>query len=407
MLRERPSGDLFGWTQNAGMGWEPAALGGSEFLILSHARRHSRRRRHADRARLSHRALGSRAADGSGGRASSRRAGAIPFAGVVHRSVRRPLAGHDRRCSTACRIRNDAAIVFRRLIRSLPTRRGVLGVATCDKGLPAMMMALAGERAICPCVLVPGGVTLPPSEGEDAGARADDRRALRARRDHARGRRRPRLPRLRARRAAAASSSAPPRPSQVVGEALGMSLRPFRARALGTADLARHGAAIGARADGARAARHHACATSSPTRRVHNAMVVARGVRRIDEPASCTCRRSRTPRGCAGRPSQDWARVNRQVPRLVDALPNGPRNHPTVQVFLAGGVPEVMLHLRRAGLLDTRVLTVSGDHARRAARLRGKSSERRARAARGCCGTRRRRSRRRDHVAGDGAARAA
>ena len=30
--------------------------------------------------------------------------------------------------------RNDAATVFRRLIRSLPTRRGVLGVATCDKG---------------------------------------------------------------------------------------------------------------------------------------------------------------------------------------------------------------------------------------------------------------------------------
>ena len=37
------------------------------------------------------------------------------------------------------------------------------------------------------------------------------------------------------------------------------------------------------------------------------------------------------------------------MPRLVDALPNGPRNHPTMQVFLAGGVPEVMLHLRRAG----------------------------------------------------------
>src|SRR4029079_16331806 len=58
--------------------------------------------------------------------------------------------------------------------------------------------------------------------------------------------------------------------------------------------------------------------------------------------------------------AQDWARVGRQVPRIVDALPNGPRNHPTVEVFLAGGVPEVMLHLRRAGLLDTSVLTASG-----------------------------------------------
>jgi putative YjhG/YagF family dehydratase len=59
--------------------------------------------------------------------------------------------------------------------------------------------------------------------------------------------------------------------------------------------------------------------------------------------------------------ASDWAEVNRQVPRLVDALPNGPRNFATVQVFLAGGVPEVMLHLWRAGLLDTSVMTVSGE----------------------------------------------
>src|SRR5437879_10939274 len=64
--------------------------------------------------------------------------------------------------------RNYAAQVFRRLIRSLPNRRGVLGVATCDKGLPAMMMALASMHEL-PCVLVPGGVTLPPTNGEDAG----------------------------------------------------------------------------------------------------------------------------------------------------------------------------------------------------------------------------------------------
>src|SRR3989338_7238059 len=64
--------------------------------------------------------------------------------------------------------RNDAAQVFRRLIRSLPTRRGVLGVATCDRGLPAMMLALGAMREL-PGVLVPGGVTLPPRDGEDAG----------------------------------------------------------------------------------------------------------------------------------------------------------------------------------------------------------------------------------------------
>jgi putative YjhG/YagF family dehydratase len=57
----------------------------------------------------------------------------------------------------------------------------------------------------------------------------------------------------------------------------------------------------------------------------------------------------------------DWTRINRQVPRLVDALPNGPKGFPTVQVFMAGGVPEVMLHLRRAGLLQLEALTVSGE----------------------------------------------
>src|SRR6202034_655433 len=64
--------------------------------------------------------------------------------------------------------RNDAAIVLRRLMRSLPTGKGVLGIATCDKGLPAMMMALASSGKT-PAVLVPGGVTLLPDSGEDAG----------------------------------------------------------------------------------------------------------------------------------------------------------------------------------------------------------------------------------------------
>ena len=57
----------------------------------------------------------------------------------------------------------------------------------------------------------------------------------------------------------------------------------------------------------------------------------------------------------------DWIRVNRSTSRLVDALPNGPRNHPTVQVYMAGGVPEVMCNLREKGLLNTDVMTVTGD----------------------------------------------
>ena len=58
---------------------------------------------------------------------------------------------------------------------------------------------------------------------------------------------------------------------------------------------------------------------------------------------------------------EDWIRINRATPRLVDALPNGPRSFATAQVFMAGGAPEVMLHLRRMGLLNGGVLTATGD----------------------------------------------
>ena len=90
--------------------------------------------------------------------------------------------------------------------------------------------------------------------------------------------------------------------------------------------------------------------------------------------------------------ADDWTRINRQVPRLVDALPNGPRSHPTVQVFMAGGVPEVMLHLRRAGLLELDVLTASGrtlgemldwwEQSERRAQLRQQLQARRCRSGR-------------------------
>jgi hypothetical protein len=35
LLLSRPSGDIFGLTQNAGMGWAPAEVGRKSFLILS------------------------------------------------------------------------------------------------------------------------------------------------------------------------------------------------------------------------------------------------------------------------------------------------------------------------------------------------------------------------------------
>ena len=94
--------------------------------------------------------------------------GLMPFAGFVTD----PCDGRTQGTTgmmDSLPYRNDAAMVLRRLIRSLPTRRGVIGVGTCDKGLPAMLMALAGSRDLA-TVAVPGGVTLPPTDGVDAGA---------------------------------------------------------------------------------------------------------------------------------------------------------------------------------------------------------------------------------------------
>ena len=244
MLRERPSGDLFGWSQNAGMGWDPAGAWRQGIPDAVDARRHSRRRRHADRARLSHRSLGGRPADGSGraaiqvGRRRSRLPRRAPIRATADRRARPAMFD-------SLPFRNDAATVFRRLIRSLPTRRGVLGVATCDKGLPAMMMALAASRDL-PCVLVPGGVTLLPIEGEDAGARPDHRRAIRARRHHARAGGRCRVPHL---RVARRRMPVPRHGRDCAGGGRGARhvARALGARAVGPSHLARHGAALGAR----------------------------------------------------------------------------------------------------------------------------------------------------------------
>jgi putative YjhG/YagF family dehydratase len=252
--------------------------------------------------------------------------------------------------------RNDAATIFRRLIRSLPTRRGVLGVATCDKGLPAMMMALAASHDLA-CVLVPGGVTLLPADGEDAGRV----QTIGVRFAHGE---------LDVEQAADLGCHACASPgggcqflgtaatSQVVGEALGM--------ALGHSALAPSGHAIwldmarrSARALLALEARGLTVRDLVTDAAVRNAMVTHAAFGGstnliLHVPAIAHAAGLRRPT------ARDWAAVNRQVPRIVDALPNGPRNHPTIQVFLAGGVPEVMLHLRRAGLLDTRALTASG-----------------------------------------------
>jgi putative YjhG/YagF family dehydratase len=233
----------------------------------------------------------------------------------------------------------------------------VLGVATCDKGLPAMMMALAALRDLA-CVLVPGGVTLPPERGEDAGTV----QSIGARFAHGE------LSLEQAQDLGCRACGSPgggcqflgtAATSQVVGEALGLSLPHSALAPSGQPlwlDMARRSAralvtleARGIRArdivtDAAirNAMMVHAAVGGSTNLLLHlTAIAHAAGLRRPTV--------------------EDWSDVNRRVPRLVDVLPNGPRNHPTVRVFLAGGVPEVMLHLRRAGLLDERCLTVSGE----------------------------------------------
>ncbi len=354
MLRERPSGDLFGWTQNAGMGWNPSALGGKEFLMLS---------THG----------GIRAPDGTpialgyhtghwevgllleAAADVFKAAGAIPFAAACTD----PCDGRSQGTTAmfdSLPFRNDAATIFRRLIRSLPTRRGVLGVATCDKGLPAMMMALASIGDL-PAVLVPGGVTLLPEHGEDAGKV----QTLGVRFVHGS---------ITLEEAADLGCRACASPgggcqflgtaatSQVVGEALGIALGHSALAPSGHPiwlDMARRSAAALMALEEQRTTVRDIVTDAA----VENAMVVFAAFGGstnliLHLPAIAHAAGLRRPAAA------DWARVNRQVPRLVDALPNGPKNHPTVQVFMAGGVPEVMLHLRRLGLLDLGVKTASG-----------------------------------------------
>jgi xylonate dehydratase len=355
MLRDSPSGDIFGLTQNAGMGWDPRELGRPQYLMLSTQG-------------------GVRAADGRpialGYHTGHWEVGLLMQAAAeeLARLECLPFAAF---CSDPCdgrtqgttgmmdslAYRNDAAIIFRRLIRSLPTRKGVLGIATCDKGLPAMMLALSSMRDL-PCVLVPGGVTLPPTDGEDAGKV----QSIGAR--FAQGE-------LSLEEASDLGCRACGSPgggcqflgtaatSQVVGEALGLSL-PHSALAPSGQPIWLDMARRSARAMVSLQARGLATRDIVTDAAVRNAMTVHAAFGGstnllLHLPAAAHAAGLRRPT------VEDWNEVNRRVPRLVDALPNGPRNHPTVRVFLAGGVPEVMLHLRREGLLDLSALTVSGD----------------------------------------------
>src|SRR5436309_3858610 len=355
MLLEWSSGDLFGLTQNAGMGWDPRELTRPQFLMLS--------TQGGVRAPDGHPiALGYHTGHWEVGllmqaaAAELKRLECVPFAAFCSDPCDGRTQGTVGMMDSLA-YRNDAAQVFRRLIRSLPTRKGVLGVATCDKGLPAMMMALAAMRDL-PCVLVPGGVTLPPKDGEDAGRV----QSLGAR--FAQGE-------VTLERAAELGCRACGTPgggcqflgtaatSQVVGEALGLSL-PHSALAPSGQPIWLDMATRSARAMAALRSRGLKGRDIVTDASVRNAMVVHAAFGGstnllLHIPAIAHAAGLRRPT------VEDWIAVNRRVPRLVDALPNGPVGHPTVRAFLAGGVPEVMLHLRALGLLDESALTVTGE----------------------------------------------
>lgn len=355
MLLNEPSGNLFGLTQNAGMGWNPAEVGRPQYLIVSTqgGLRDSHGRPLALGYHTGHweiELLVRQAAE------TLKAQGTLPFAAYVSD----PCDGRTQGTSgmfDSLPYRNDAAITLRRLIRSLPQRQGVMGVATCDKGLPAMLLALAGCGDL-PGIIVPGGVTLPAPFAEDAGTV----QTVGARFAHNM---------IDLDYAAAMGCRACGSPgggcqflgtaatAQVVAEALGLSLPHSALSPSGEPvwlDLARRSALALLRLTAA----DIPLSTILTPQALENAMLVHAafgGSTNLLLHIPAIAHAARLPRPTI----EDWNRINRLTPRLVDALPNGPRNHPTVQVFMAGGVPEVMLHLRAMGLLNLDVLTVTGE----------------------------------------------
>jgi putative YjhG/YagF family dehydratase len=354
MLRDAPSGDLFGLTQNAGMGWNPRELLRDQYLILST----QGGIRGEDGKPI---ALGYHTGHWEVGllmRAAAEeldRLEKLPFAAYVSD----PCDGRSQGTTAmmdSLAYRNDAATVLNRLIRSLPTRKGILGVATCDKGLPAMMLALASNSNL-PGVIIPGGVTLPARNAEDAGkVQSSGARFAHGEID--------------LQYAADMGCRACGSPgggcqflgtaatSQVVAEAFGLTLPHAALAPSGQPiwlDLARRSAKAVVAMQQAGISLGNVLTEDS----LANAMVVhaaCGGSTNLLLHMPAIAFAAKLPRPSV----DDWNRINRQTPRLVDVLPNGPVGHPTVQFFLAGGVPELMLHLRTLGLLKLDALTATG-----------------------------------------------
>ncbi len=311
------------------MGWDPASVALEPFLILS-----TQGGLRADDGtpvalgyHTGHWEIGllvKEAAD------ELKRLGVVPFAGTVSDPCDGRTQGTPGMMDSLP-YRNDAAIVLRRLIRSLPRRKAVIGVATCDKGLPAMMLALAGARDL-PSVLVPGGVTLPAIDGEDAGKI----QSIGARYAHGA------ISLEHAAEQGCRSCATPgggcqflgtAATAQVVAEALGMAPAHSALAPSGQPvwrDIARRAARCAAMLASKKLASRDILTDAS----IRNAMTVHAAFGGstnlvLHIPAIAHAAGLRRPN------VDDWRAVNAKVPRLVSVLPNGPVDHPTVRVFLA------------------------------------------------------------------------
>lgn len=355
MLLNEPSGNLFGLTQNVAMGWNPEEVNNEQYMIVS-----------------THGGL--RAPDGTpvalglhtghwevnllvqAAAETFRDQGSVPFAAYCTDPCDGRSQGTDGMMDSLP-YRNDAAMVMRRLIRSLPTRDGVMGIGTCDKGLPAVMLALAGCTDL-PGIVVPGGVTLPTEGAEDAGKI----QTIGAR--YTQGLISIEYAAEMGCKACGSSGGGcqflgTAATSQVVAEGFGLTLPHSALSPSGEPiwlDMAKRSALalLRLKANNQLLSSIITPAALENTMLVHAAFGGSTNLL-LHIPAIVQQAGLKPPT------VEDWNRVNRSTPRLVDALPNGPRFFPTVQVFMAGGVPEVMLHLRRMGLLNTDALTVTGE----------------------------------------------
>jgi len=354
MLLHSPGGHLFGLSQDAGMGWEGSQLNNEQILILS--------------------TIGGLRADNGEALALGYHTGHWELGLLVKEAAQRfkekgylPFAAH---CSDPCdgrsqgttammdslAYRNSASEVLGRLIRSLPRSKAMMGVATCDKGLPAMMMALA-ENSNNSGIIVPGGVSLPPDKGEDAGTV----QSIGSRFSHGE---------ITLKEAAELGCAACASPgggcqflgtaatSQIVAEALGIAL-PHSALVPSGEPIWLEMAQQSADALIHMLQNNIKLSDIMTEDALHNAMAIHAafgGSSNLILHLPAIVHQAGVKRPTV----KDWENINKQVPRIVDVLPNGPNNFMTVQVYLAGGVPEVMLHLRELGVLKLNALTVSG-----------------------------------------------